>query len=187
MSWRVTFIEGQENSISQSTDAIKLGFVVPDALLKASTRLEIRNLDGQVSRLSKGSELRLIEGPFGLSPEYYGEVALIALAGGRGPKYRTSCWIPAPMDGGADVLIRPHSEKNQDEFLVFRGGISITEFDDNNRPYGICFVGQGEKVTLKFDDGRKGKERYSVVSTVKITNQEYDHFISDYLDPRKWQ
>jgi len=182
---RLTYLEGQSFTASAFTIVSGASLVQPNQVFKAGKRAEVTDESGQIARLSSSAELTIIDSPYGLRPEYYGEVAFIGVTP-MGPKYRTSCWFAA-YAGTADVLIKPSSTPNQDEYLVFRGAIVITEFDVNGRPYGICFVNEGEKLVLEFDDSKSGTDRYSVVSRGAISNTENNNFISQYLDSRAWR
>lgn len=181
---RLTYLEGHAVTASAFANVNGASLIQPNQVLKIDKRAEVTDKLGQIARLSASAELTIIDSPYGLQPEYYGEVAFIGVTP-RGPKYRTSCWFAA-VAGTADVLIKPSANPNQDEYLVFRGAIAITEFDSNGRPYGICFVNEGEKLTLGFDDEIKGTDRYFVVSRGAISNAEHDSFIRSYLDCRNW-
>lgn len=182
---RITYLEGQAFTASALTGVNSASLIQPNQALKIGKRAEFTDESGQIARLSSSAELSIIDSPYGLRPEYYGEVAFIGVTP-MGPKYRTSCWFAA-IAGTADVLIKPSATPSQDEYFVFRGAIAITEFDSNGRPYGICFVNEGEKLTLGFDDTKNGTDRYFVISRGAISNSENDNFINSYLDGRNWR
>lgn len=189
MSWRVTYIDGTnvQSFASLGTAFTAEGLLKPNNLITANSRMELREDTGQIVRLSPGAEFQIIDTPMGMRPEYYGEVTILKKNTNCG-KYRTSCYlVPVPADEHVDVFMKPGKDKNTDDFLVFSGCMAITEYDEENRAYGICFVKQGEKVTLSFDPNLTGPKRYQVASTSPISNTEYDAFVADYLDPRKWQ
>jgi len=182
---RLTYLEGQSSTASSFAIVNGASLIQPNQTFKIGKRAEVTDESGQVARLSASAELTIIDSPYGLRPEYYGEVAFIGVTP-MGPKYRTSCWFAA-YAGTADVLIKPSAMPNQDEYLVFRGAIVITEFDANGRPYGICFVNEGEKLILAFDIAKSGTDRYSVVSRGAVSSTEIDSFVNSYLDPRNWR
>ncbi len=189
MSWRLTYFENQNlvEGIAQLEGLSAGGLVKVGSLIKAPARIELRDELGQIVRMAPEAEFQLIESPLGIKPEYYGEIVILRKVNKCG-KYRTSCWlVPVPSDESVDVYMKPGEIENTDEFYVFNGCLAITEYDENNRVYGICFVKQGEKVVLGFDPGQVGEKRYHVVSSSSITDAEYELYVEQYLDGRKWQ
>lgn len=189
MAWRVTYVDGGglQGFLSTNSAFTSDGILNSNSPFKANARVELREDTGQIARLAPGAEFQILETPMGMRPEYYGEVAILRKGRNCG-KYRTSCFlVPVPADEHVDVYMKPGQDENTDDFLVFSGCMAITEYDEDNRAYGICFVKQGERVTLSFDPNLSGSKRYKVKSTVKISDAEYDAFLDNYLDPRKWQ
>ena len=150
-------------------------------------RIELRDTIGQIVRLGQGGEFKLVDTPLGIRPEYYGEVGILRKNRQCG-KYRTSCYkVPFPANEPADILVRPGSMPNTDVYHVFTGAIAITEYDSTGRPYGICYVEEGKELVLGYDPAKTGPDRYNVVSQRALADADYDYWVTQYLDPRKWR
>ena len=182
MSWRLCYSEQDIKMTAINPN----GLVVQDKLIVAPCKMELRDPLGQIVRMMPGSEFILKNTHLGIRPEYYGKIGI--LRKGNCGKYRTSCWLTTyPSAEPADILVQKGAIDNTDDIFVFLGALAITEFDDKNTPYGICFVKQGSKVTLEYDTSKNNEERYHVAGRSNITNEEYDLFINEIYDPRKWK
>lgn len=188
MNWRLTYSDQAGQAGVGALGMAGLGGVMAaSTTLLATGRTELRDSTGQVVRLPVGGEFTLVDSPLGLRPEYYGEVVILGKTRNCG-KYRTSCWmLPINGDETADLMVRPNSAGNADDYFVYRGSIAITEYDPSGRTYGICFVNEGERLTLAYDLGKTGRDRYSVVSSGALKSEDYDYFVEIYSDPRNWR
>jgi len=185
MSWRLTYNDQAGQAGVRAIGIAEAGGSIPaSTTLKATGKTELRDSTGQVVRLGAGGEFTLVDSPLGLCPECYGEVVLL---GKRGHiKYRTSCW-GGGLNEIVDLMVRPNPGGNADDYYVYRGSIAITEYDTSGRAYGICFVNEGERLTLAYDLGKTGRDRYSVVSSSALTDADYNYFVGTYADPRNWR
>ncbi|KMY68640.1 hypothetical protein AAU61_03170 [Desulfocarbo indianensis] len=183
--WRVTYLESG-NILKSGLKWLRAdGMAKPKTMAKPGVRCELRNGVGEVIRLARNGEFKLIDTPYGEKPELYGEVALLNLEKRNG-KYRTSCYIKSKHDLGSDLFIKPLA-KNVDEFQVFRGEVQITEYDEANREYTICVLEEGQRAQLKHEPRKTGRARYVVTETGEIPDKDHDYFLSNYLDVRKWR
>lgn len=189
MTWRLTFSEGSTvpaTAAQMSNVFTPEGFLKPDVTLVAPHRMELRGAPSQIVRMAAGSELILKQMQLGVLLEYFGETVIMRKTNNCG-KYRTSCWCCTfPAEEQADFLVRPAAAQNTDEFLVFTGNLDITEFDEENRAFGIAFVEEGKKLTLQYDPNLSGPARYTVVSIDPLTPADYNYFLTNYLDPQSW-
>ncbi len=186
MSFRLTFVEGRSVKAASLRGVSPSGLLQPNQLLSVPSRTEFRDDQGQVLRLAAGAEIQLIDSPYGIRPEYFGEVGVLK-KGGCG-KYRTSCWVNVHLPAERpDFLVRPSNQPNHDEFLVFSGNLLISEFDDDQRPFEIAYVREGDRLVLEHSPAKPISSRYNVVSVSPITDADYDYFLANYLDPRKWR
>ena len=184
MTWRVTFNGGE--SINSLDGVRSNGHIDVGNNIRSNKPIEIRSTFGHIVRLAKGSEFSLIETPVGVRAEYYGETAVVSMAGPDG-KYRTSCYMVAFSEQNPSVLIRPGKEEQTDEFLVFIGDISITEYDEDNRQFHICSVCEGEKVVLTYDESKKMRDRYKVSEVKQLTEEDWQYYLENYLNGSKWR
>ncbi len=185
MSWRVTHTKQDRKQF----DAIdqKTGVVKKNVLLKAQSNIELRENDGTILRLKKGSEFELKESPLGLRPEYFGEI-LISKKGGCG-KYRTSCWLKEanPLSERPDIFIKPGDKPYTDEFYALCGDVIIYEIDETGKTFTICTVNEGEKAIVFFDNNTiKMKDKYKA-TVMPFTDKEYEYILNNYIDSRNWK
>ena len=172
-------------SISDRLSTAKI--LLPDLLLTANGRTELREHDGTIVRLGNGSTMIIKDSPLGLRPEY-GDGSVLILSKGQCGKYRTSCWIaPAnPLSERPDVFIRPGKQSGIDEFFAIKGDLVIYEFDENNRTFTICTIHEGEKVTMSYNTNAASvRSRYGV-SISLIPDLEYEEILAEFIDRRNW-
>lgn len=182
-TWSMTFTDGQSlTGLGQSNLINTSGNVY-----KANTRTELRESTGQILRLGQGAEFSLLEDSNGITAETYGEVFLKNSMTLMSHKYRSSCYTCGKIGNTIIDLFMKNLDDTTDEFMLISGCLSIFEYDENNRPFVICSLSQGEKATMKFDpDAPTMKDRYSAAISA-ISDKEYDYIVDSYLDPRKWQ
>lgn len=181
--WSVTYVEG-----AQVSGFANMGLVnTTRSLVQAASKMELRESTGQVLRLAKGAEFQLIDGPNGVVAETFGEVFLRNSVQLMHHKYRTSCYTCGKIGGTIIDLLMKNVGDNIDEFQLISGALSIYEFDENNKPFVICSLSEGEKAVMAFDpDAPTMRQRYSA-KIEEMTDKEYDHIVQNYLDPRQWR
>jgi hypothetical protein len=187
MNWRVTFTELGMTGIGTSGIDLENRLVQPGTTIKANQRLELRDEEGQIVRLSKGSEFTLLlASPMGQKPVYEGEVAILA-KGGCG-KYGTSCWNATfgPTQR-PDIFWRHSQNPNTDEVFAMRGDLVIYEFDQDQRPFSICVVCEGEKGVITYDPDQKSPRSRYRSHILEATDSEYSYILENYFDSRKWR
>lgn len=176
MTWRVTHINGPTSSSISHSKPLASG-----AVINFSTETEIRNTNGQIVRFKPGAEFSIEDGPTGQTAVYYGEIAIFGLTPLNG-KYRTSCYV-----GGrflpCDVHIKNLND-DTDRFSCYRGTCVITEYDEQNTEFVICTVDAGYWVDLRSIPGNKMRERYKVIASGPLTENEYSAYISDFGPPK---
>lgn len=184
MAWRITYTDA---AAVAGDPSLKIGNLITEGLkIQSAGKVELRDNSGQTVRLGKDGEFSIEESLLGKRPEYYGESVIINKGFSCG-KYRTSCWmVPLMPEETADMLIRPVPGESADEYQLFRGSIAITEFDESGRSYGIAFVSEGEKLVLGYDDEKRGRDRYYIISTGTLSKDDYSYFVNNYRDDHKW-
>ena len=183
MSFRLTYAEAGIRAI---TGVDPSGLIQRSTTIAAGRRIEVRDEEGQIIRMSSAAELTLIDSPLGLKPEYFGEVAILK-KGGCG-KYRTSCWNAAyGTSGRPDIFWRPSGKGDVDEVFAVTGEIVIYEFDENLKQFVICSLCEGEKATLTINSSASTvRDRYSAAIS-QYTDAEYGYILENYLDSRRWR
>ncbi|MEK3698229.1 hypothetical protein NYE33_14805 [Paenibacillus sp. FSL R10-2199] len=172
--------------VTHTSDTTLLRKVVPKDLTSISTqsRTELRNFNGELCRLGHGSSFALEDTVLGKRPIVGGEV-LLKMNPSVGPgKYRTSCWTISIHDSMMEAFYKQIDEKT-DHIYALKGTQVIFEYDENNKPFVITTIEEGQKAVMSISKTDNIRDRYSA-KVEKITDQEYDHVLQNYMDNRKW-
>jgi hypothetical protein len=186
MSWRITYVEDPAVLASIKTNHEDGGVLVYNKKLIATSRIEIRDNDGQVFRLGVGADFELIDSPYGVRPHFRGPVFL----GPKGScaKARVSCWlVPVPQFERPDIFVETSPDESVEKYYALRGSFSIIEFDDSNKPFHICHVEEGSVAEVKNNPALLMRQRYSVLSNSAFNDSEYQKILDNYLDIRRWR
>ena len=184
-SYRVTYKEaGIEPSIAEFLEG---STVFPqNKQLTAPGRLEIRSSEGDLFRLQRNAQWILKEMEEGVQPEFDGEVFSIIIQ--AWPKAQNSCWnckthASAPLQ----LLIRKSSKmENTDEYLLAMGEMVIHEYDENGQYFVLCNLRQGDKAYVSYDNTMPvGPSRYRTQIT-RMSSEDWDYLLRNYLDHRTW-
>lgn len=166
-------------------------------LLKTnSARVEIRNRDGDLYRLASNSEFSIEYTVEGIRPVFYGKVLYASEdtityspEKNRGPikhdykrsgggKYRTSCYM---FNFGKGIVVIDSLGPSEDVYYNLSGPLAVYEYDEMGRQFTIFTAEPFQKIRLRFDNGKKLRERYQVLEKSRISNSRlsslYQHFI----------
>lgn len=145
---------------------------------------EIRNFNGELCRMGVNSTFSLEDTVLGKRPVFGGEVYL-KVNSLLGPKYRTSCWGFTLNDSFMESFYKQVDEQT-DHIYALKGTQVIYEYDENNKPFVISTIEEGQKAVLNISKTDNVRSRYKA-SVEDITDTEYDYVLNHYLDSRKWK
>lgn len=186
MSWRVTYTATEKSQVSRAYNLTADGVFAKPPAIASTPKLELRHASGSLIRLGQGSEFSLIDSPFGLRPQIYGEGYVAADR--EGGKYRTSCWtMPLPTSQTCDYFIRPKSEETSDQYFALRGDLTIIEFDSSSNPYVIACCKEGKMTEVQYKESETGPGRYSSSDMADIKDEDFEYILNEYVDSRKWR
>lgn len=163
------------------------GLVETSRAVKSADRIELRESDGTIVRLGKGTSFVLEETPLGVRPIYGDGPVLIIKKGGCG-KIRTSCWMAEANATSVrpDVFITPGDSPGEDHFYALSGDIVIYEFDEQQKSFVICTVDEGCKAIMNYNDSAPSIRNRYKAKIVPFTDAEYKHILDNYIDRRNW-
>ena len=185
-TYRITYSEGSRTGLAPlivpGTSILK-----QSAPLTAPGRIEIRNAEGDVFRIQKGTEFRVDITDEGVQPIVTGEIFGII----------TQSWIKNTMScytcllhssSPLQILVRPSlTTPDADEYYLAMGEITIHDFDENGRHFVICSLAEGDKALVTYDPAIvAGPNRYSA-SVNPMSDADYDYILTNYLDSRLWR
>jgi len=187
MSWRITFIENKAAGTSFVQNVTENRLIKPETQIVAPCRIEIRDDDGQIFRLGTGAEFELKDSPYGVRPHVKGPI-LVGKKRLNCAKGTMSCWlVPLPQFETVDIFIAPVTCSNVEDYYLLSGGVSIIEFDEDAKPFHICSTEEGHKASIRHEDGKPMRQRYTVVSNEAYSDEEYGTIFMEYLDRRRWK
>lgn len=193
-TYRVTFVDENviipASLIDQKGDNFTLNsgqlIGLNDLILSNDSRIEIRNSTGLIFRLGTHSEFSLEQTVNGIVPIYFGSVYKTRFSGIPtvmcSGKYRTSCYTQC-----MNTLFTENISSNKDIFYGMSDDIHIWEYDENGRRFPIVSIGEGQKVTLQFDNSKPMRERYTVFSIDMISDDDYDRITQKFINNKYWR
>ena len=185
-TYRLTY---REPNVSYPEAALMEGsnVILQNSTLVVPGRTELQSSEGDILRLQKGTEFRLVEAEEGVQPVISGGEVFGVLTKSW-IKYTRSCWnCSLHSSPPLQLLIRPHPTKDYiDEYLLAVGDMIIHEFDKNGRHFTICGLSGGNKAYVSYNPNIPvGPDRYSS-EIESMTNEDWDYVLHNYLDHRKW-
>lgn len=181
----VLLFEGEEVDLTEGIELVN-----GNSLYSRGHRVEVADQRGLTFRLGHNSEFCLAyqEAVHKFTPVFWGEVfkarfdfPVSAAPEGCG-KYRTSCFLQCSATVHTMTLSATH-----DAFYGFAPNTEIWEYDESGNRFSIVTVTGGDKVILGYEDTLPMRQRYQVVEVSAITNSEFEHISSQFMNPNAWR
>ncbi len=171
----INFNKGQQKQL-------KVGDILTDIchIKTNSHRVEIESSDGTLFRLGQNSEFSIEKTEEGIVPVYYGEVYVEARDQQPTHKYYTSCWCEST------TIFIDNVSDHEDCYYTLDFPATIYEYDEEGKRFDIFKQLALTKTSLTFDDNKLMRDRYTVKYQKKISQDEIDYIVSNFVNPNNW-
>lgn len=170
---------------NESTMQLKEGAILTSlcSIDTKDQRVEIESSDGIIFRLGTNSIFNIENTIEGVVPVYYGKVYVEVRNQTQNQpthKYYTSCWAEST------TIFIDNVSDHEDCYYTLDFPAIIYEYDEKGKRFDIFSQPALSKTALTFDDSKLMRDRYTVKYQTKISQQEINYIISNFVNPNNW-